>query len=76
MPLADGICMKLELVKFRDILTNRINKFGGRNDSCVKAGKINILLDEEEYLIIDSVTGGNLLSEIFINCHRRKGGKK
>lgn len=63
--------MILKLVKLRDVLSKRIADMGGEKHPCVKAGKVNITLGDE-YLIVDSVTGGSLMSEIFINCHRRK----
>ena len=66
--------MKVKLVKFRDILSERIEKFGGVKDSCVKAGEINVWSeDEDEELMITSISGGEILSKVNIYVKRYKG---
>lgn len=63
--------MKVKLVKFRDMLTDRINKYGGRNSPCVKAGTVNVQMGEED-LTIESITGYGLTSEIYINVKPKR----
>ena len=63
--------MIIKLVKFRDILSNRIKAYGGEKDPCVKAGAIKVQMEDED-LIIESITGYGLTSEVYINVRRRK----
>ncbi len=63
--------MEVKLVKFRDMLTKRIKDHGGIKAGCEQDATINVCMGDEE-LEIESITGFNLTSEIYINVQKPK----
>ena len=68
--------MKLKIIKFRDILSERIKEFGGEKAPPAKYGEIEIWLGEIP-LKIKSVSGGKIISHVMIEVeeYKSKGGK-